>query len=142
MELGPPGPLRDRLVAAVLSGEKTATSALRAQYDAAREPLPVAGQRRPLLGSSGATLATVEVVHVEVIRLGDADRRLAVDEGEGFGSVAEWRAAHEEFWRREVLPGLPGAFTLDDETEVVVERFRLSYGSASDSTGPTRAPQA
>ena len=41
--------------------------------------------------------------------------RLALDEGEGFRSVAEWREAHEEFWRR----------TVDDDTQVVVERFRL-----------------
>jgi uncharacterized protein YhfF len=42
--------------------------------------------------------------------------RLARDEGEGFRSIAEWREAHEEFWTR----------TVDDDTEVVVERFRVA----------------
>jgi uncharacterized protein YhfF len=48
-ELGAPGPLRDRLVAAVLAGEKVATSSLRLQYDDEGEPLPTAGERRVLV---------------------------------------------------------------------------------------------
>ena len=63
----------------------------------------------------------------EVIRLGDADLQLASDEGEGYGSVREWRDAHEAFWRSEVLPGLPGSerLQIDDDTRIVVERFRV-----------------
>ena len=67
----------------------------------------------------------VELLKVSVIRLGDADDELARDEGGGFGSVAEWRNAHESFWRSDVLPGLPGPLELDDDTKVVVEVFRL-----------------
>ncbi len=124
-ELGVPGPLRDRLVAAVLAGEKTATSSLLAQYEADQEPLPTPGQRWVLVDSSGEEAAQVKTVEVSVIRLGDADERLARQEGEGFRSAAEWRAAHEGFWRREVLPALRRAPVLDDDTEVVVERFRV-----------------
>ena len=124
-ELGTPGPMRNRLVSAVLAGEKVATSSLLDQYEDQGEPLPVAGERRAMIGSSGEVVALVEVVEVSVIRLGDADERLAHDEGEGFRSVAEWRAAHEDFWRREVLPELRRPRALDDDTEVVVERFRV-----------------
>ena len=63
---------------------------------------------------------------VAVIRLGDADDRLAKDEGEGFESAAHWRSAHEDFWRSYVLPELPFDFVLNDDTEVVVEHFELS----------------
>jgi uncharacterized protein YhfF len=124
-ELGAPGPLRDRLVSAVLAGKKVATSSLRLQYDDEGEPLPTAGERRVLVDSSGAGVAVVELLEVRVIRLGDADHRLALDEWEGFRSVAEWRAAHETFWKDEVLPAARGGCTLDDDTEVVVERFRV-----------------
>ena len=52
----------------------------------------------------------------------------AIDEGEGYTSVAEWRVGHEGFWhsdevRREL--GDP-TFTVNDNTPVVLERFRLT----------------
>src|SRR5215469_6335161 len=39
-----PGPLRDKLVAAILSGVKTSTSGLVLEYERANEPLPTVGQ--------------------------------------------------------------------------------------------------
>lgn len=126
-EFGFPGPLRDRLVDAILRGEKTATSSLFAEYEADGEPLPQAGERQIVVDSEGRAVAVIEVVATSVIRLGDADLALALDEGEGFGSVAEWRVEHERFWNDEVRPTLgdPAALTLDDDTSIVVERFRL-----------------
>jgi uncharacterized protein YhfF len=62
---------------------------------------------------------------VDVIQLGDADLTLARDEGEGFESVAEWRRAHERFWGDAVIPTLPKGFVLTDDTQIVVQRFRL-----------------
>lgn len=125
--LGFPGPLRDQLVAAVLSGAKTSTTGLLPEYEAEGEPLPEAGQRAVLLDSDERPVAVVEVTGVRVLRLADVDLRHALDEGEGYGSVAEWRAAHERFWHsapvREVL-GDP-AYTVDDDTQVVAERFRV-----------------
>jgi uncharacterized protein YhfF len=62
-----------------------------------------------------------------VLRLGEVDLQHALDEGEGYASVAEWRAGHEAFWHgdemREAL-GEPG-FVVDDGTLVVAERFRV-----------------
>ena len=40
----------------------------------------------------------IEITAVRVVRLGDVDLAHAVGEGEGYGSVAEWRAGHERFW--------------------------------------------
>lgn len=126
-ELGVPGPLRDRLVASVLAGDKVATSSLLVEYETGGEALPRSGDRSVLVNSSNAAVALVEVTAAEVIRLGDADLQLASDEGEGYGSVREWRDAHEAFWRSEVLPGLPGSerLQIDDDTRIVVERFRV-----------------
>ncbi len=126
-ELAFPGPLRDRLVAAVLSGAKTATTGLLAAYEAEGEALPEVGDRAALLDSRGRRVAVVETTAVRVLPLRDIDVRHAVDEGEGHESVAEWREGHEAFWHgaavREIL-GDPG-FTVDDDTPVVAERFRV-----------------
>lgn len=125
-ELGIPGPQRDRLVAAVLRGEKTATSSLLAEWESEGASLPPPGERQVLVDSSGQPVGVIEIVSATRIRLGDADERLARDEGEGFENVAAWRAAHVRFWRREVLPALAIASAdLTDDTMIVVERFVL-----------------
>lgn len=121
--------MRDRLVAAVLKGDKTATTSLLAEWEHDEEPLPAPGARQTVVDSDGHPVAVIELIVLEIIRLGDADLRLAVDEGEGFASVTQWREVHEQFWKAAVLPGLPaGLVTLCDETPVVVERFRLLDG--------------
>jgi uncharacterized protein YhfF len=126
-----PGPLRDTLVAAILSGAKTATSALAAGY--ADDPLPAVGQMSAVVDSAGRRVAAIEITEVRVVRLADVDLRHALDEGEGFRSVAEWRAGHEEFWHSPEVRaelGDPG-FTVDDDTAIVTERFRVVYQVSS-----------
>ncbi|MET9592394.1 ASCH domain-containing protein [Streptomyces sp. NPDC006516] len=122
-----PGPLRDRLVAAVLSGEKVSTTGLLAEYEAEREELPPVGERSALIDSDGREIAVVELTEVRVLPLGSVGLQHVLDEGEGHTSVAEWRAGHEAFWHseemREALDD-PG-FTVDDDTMVVAERFRV-----------------
>jgi uncharacterized protein YhfF len=109
----------------VRRGGKTASSSLLAEWEADREPLPAAGDRLAVVDSGESPVAVIELLAVDVIRLGDADINLARDEGEGFESVAEWRESHERFWKTEVIPDLSDNLTLSDDTEVVVERFRL-----------------
>ncbi|KAA6212587.1 ASCH domain-containing protein [Streptomyces albofaciens JCM 4342] len=122
-----PGPLRDRLVAAVLSGAKTTTTGLLADYEHEGDPLPQAGERYQVPDSDGRPVAVIEVTEVRVLRLADVDLRHAVDEGEGHRTLADWRADHETFWHgpdmREAL-GDP-EFRVDDDTLVVTERFRV-----------------
>lgn len=126
MEFAFPGPLRDKLVAAVLSGAKTTTTGLLAGYEVDDEPLPEAGQRLAVIDSADQPVATIELLEVRVLRLADVDLRHAVDEGEGDKTVAEWRAGHTAFWESpEVRAELGPSFTVDDDTLVVTERFRL-----------------
>jgi uncharacterized protein YhfF len=122
-----PGPLRDQLVAAILSGAKTTTSGLLISYQRDREPLPRPGDRWVVIDSAGEPVTLVEVVAVRVLRLADVDLAHAVGEGEGFGSVADWRAGHEEFWHSDEVRAELGdpAFTVNDDTEIVAEEFRL-----------------
>ncbi|MFE3881395.1 ASCH domain-containing protein [Streptomyces lydicus] len=140
-ELGFPGPLRDRLVAAVLSGAKTATTGLLTEYERGEEPLPSAGQRSVVPDSAGRPVAVIELTGVRVVRLAEVDQAHAQAEGEGYTTVATWRAAHEAFWHgpevREEL-GDPD-FTVDDDTLVVLETFRIAErldgGSVSAQEG-------
>jgi uncharacterized protein YhfF len=122
-----PGPLRDQLVAAILDGRKTTTSGLVADYEHENEPLPEPGLRQAVIDSAGQRVAVIEITAVRVLRLADVDLAHAVGEGEGYATVAEWRAGHERFWHsadvRESL-GDPD-FTVNDDTLVVAESFRL-----------------
>ncbi|MFJ3712026.1 ASCH domain-containing protein [Streptomyces sp. NBC_01387] len=122
-----PGPLRDQLVQAVLSGEKVSTSGLLAEFEAEKEELPPVGERSALIDSDGREVAVIEVTEVRVLRLGDVDLQHALDEGEGYTSVAEWRAGHERYWNGEEMREALGDedFTVDDETMIVAERFRV-----------------
>ncbi|KUJ68003.1 RNA-binding protein, partial [Streptomyces albus subsp. albus] len=98
-----PGPLRDQLVAAVLSGEKVSTSGLLAEYEREQEELPPVGERSALIDSEGREVAVLELIEVRVLPLGEVDHQHVLDEGEGYRSVAEWRAGHERFWHSEEM---------------------------------------
>lgn len=129
-ELGFAGtPLREQLVAAVLRGEKTATAGLLVDYERDGEPLPEVGERLALVDNEGGEVAVIEVTEVRVLRVGDADLQFARDEGEGFASVADWREAHDRFWRgyvNEIRDYLRDpTWDVDDDTLFVAERFRL-----------------
>ncbi|MDQ0708303.1 uncharacterized protein YhfF [Arthrobacter woluwensis] len=121
-----PGPLRDRLVAALLDGTKTSTSSLLLEYSA-KEPVPRAGEHAVVVDSAGVPVAIETVTAVEVCRLDAVTMEHALAEGEGFGNVAEWRAAHEEFWHsaefRESI-GDPG-FRVTEDTLVVCVRMAV-----------------
>ncbi len=126
-ELAFPGPLRDQLVAAVLSGAKTTTTGLLLEYERESEPLPVAGGRSVVVDSADRPVAVIELTDVRVLRLGDIDLAHARDEGEGFETVAEWRTGHEGYWHGAEFRGYLGDpdFTVDDDTLAVTERFRV-----------------
>ncbi len=123
-----PGPLRDQLVAAILDGTKTTTTGLLVDFEQDGAPLPGPGLRQAVIDSAGNRVAVIELTAVRVVRLADVDLAHALGEGEGYTSVAEWRAGHEEFWHSaEVRASLgdPG-FTVDDDTLLVAEEFRLA----------------
>ncbi len=122
-----PGELRDRLVAAILSGEKTSTSSLALEYELEGEPLPRVGDRSVVVDSDEQPVAVIEVTEVRVIRVGDVEDQFARDEGEGFDSVADWRAGHERFWSSDEFRASIGdpAYGVGDDTPMVAERFRV-----------------
>ena len=115
------------MVAAILSGAKTTTSALVLGYERENEPLPRVGQQLAVVDSQERRVAAIELTEVRVVRLADVDLRHALDEGEGDASVAQWRAGHERVWHSAPVRaelGDPG-FTVNDDTLVLAQRFRL-----------------
>jgi uncharacterized protein YhfF len=123
-----PGPFRDQLVAAILDGSKTSTTGLVADYEHEGEPLPQPGQREAVVDSAGDRVAVIETTAVRVIRLGDVDLAHALGEGEGYDSVAQWRAGHEQFWHSAEMRAALGDpdFAVNDDTLVVAQTFRLT----------------
>ena len=129
-ELGFAGtPLREQLVAAVLRGDKTATAGLLVDYAREGVALPQPGRRSLLVDNDGEGVAIIETTDVRVLRVGDCDEQFARDEGEGFETVAEWREAHDRFWRGyadEIRAHLGDPdWDVTDDTLFVAERFRL-----------------
>ena len=72
-------------------------------------------RRAALLGYDDEPVAIVEVTETRVVPAAEIDERFAEDEGEGYGSVDEWRVAHEQFFGRPI----------DPETQIVAIRFRV-----------------
>lgn len=128
IEFAFPGPLRDQLVAAILAGNKTTTSGLVADYEHDGSPLPQPGLRQAVIDSAGNRVVVIETTAVRVLRLADVDLAHALGEGEGYTTVAEWRAGHEQFWHSPQVRQELGdpEFTVDDDTLVVAQEFRLA----------------
>ena len=91
------GGLGDRLLAAVLRGEKTATSSLAVEY-LSGDPLPRVGERLQLVDSAGRVHGEVETTRVTIVPLHEVGDDVARDEGEGFADAADWRRAHVAYW--------------------------------------------
>lgn len=125
-----PGPLRDRLVFAILDGRKTATTSLLAEYD--DEPIPGPGWLEAVVDSHDRIVCVTRVTDVSITPLGEVDEHHVRDEGEGFEDVTAWRQAHMEFWRSPEFVAAVGQVDLSDETFVVCVRFEV------DRRYPTR----
>ena len=109
----------------ILDGRKTATTSLMAEYTHDHEPLPSSGRRTILLNSDDEPLAVLRYASVSVTRLGLITLQHVLNEGEGYKSLTEWRAAHESFWASENMRQAlddPDS-TVDDQTLVVLETF-------------------
>ena len=126
-EFGFPGPLRDRLVAAILAGEKTTTTGLHEEFVREGTPIATPGDRELVVDSAGRGVAIIENTEVETKRMCDVDLAFAADEGEGFETLEDWRDAHVRFFTSPEMVELLGEppVEVDDDTLVVCFRFRV-----------------
>ena len=117
------------MVDAILRGEKTAGTGLLAEYQRDGDQPASPGDRQVLVDFDDRPVAIIEITEVTIRRMADVDLQFAIDEGEGFQSVADWRAAHERFfggYLEEIRAGIgDSSFDLNDDTLVVCDRFRV-----------------
>lgn len=118
--------MADELLLLVLAGKKTATCGALRDYPEGSPARPVVGRRDIILDGKGRPAAVVETVEVTVKRFDEVDEAFARDEGEGFGTLPEWRDGHQGFFERH------GGFSPD--MELLCERFRLIEALPRDET--------
>jgi uncharacterized protein YhfF len=110
----------DRMLELVLAGTKTAMTSARSEYEADGQDLPEPGDLSIVLDGAGHPRALIRTTDVRVVPFVDVDAEHARAEGEGDGSVEQWRAAHRDL--------LSGGAVADDRVAVVLERFRVLVG--------------
>lgn len=115
--------LAERLLDAVLAGDKTATSSALWDYDDDDAPLPVAGELSILLDGENHPRALIRTTSVETTTFEEVDEDFAAAEGEDDRTLESWRAAHEAYFRR----NLPEGREFSPDMPVVCERFELLY---------------
>lgn len=122
LELGTPGPMRQRLNALVLEGKKRATAGTLDEYlDNERE---FVGEHLALVDDNEERVATVRVTDTREVKFGDVPWSFAQAEGEGHESIEEWREGHRRFWDH-------AGISVDDSTPVF-----LLYIELVDKTTP------
>lgn len=115
--------LAEKLLGAVLAGDKTATSSALWDYDDEGAPLPMVGELSILLDGDGHPRALIRTTNVETTTFEEVDEDFAAAEGEGDRTLESWREGHEAYFRRNLGEG--HEFTTD--MPVVCERFELLY---------------
>ena len=104
-EFGFPGALRDRLVSEIHDGSKTSTTSAAVEYRIEDEPFPQIGALQVVVDSAEKPVAVIEITDVQQVRLAVVPWEHARDEGEGYSSVAEWRAGHASQQNDHTLSG-------------------------------------
>lgn len=117
LELGSPGSLRDELNALVMTGAKTATATLLAEYAEEGEEREFPGERLALLGNDGTVLTELQVTHVMTVPFREVPWAFGEAEGEGYTDLTHWRRAHIDYWQN-----VEGR-TIDDASPVVCMYF-------------------
>lgn len=124
-----PGSLRDALVSAILSGDKTSTATLVEEYTRAGEPLPspTGGELEAVIDSEGKIVCVTRTTRNYVTTLAQVTDEHARKEGEGYANAREWRVGHERFWTSDEFITALGdpPFTLTDDTQVLCSEFEV-----------------
>jgi uncharacterized protein YhfF len=97
------------------------------EYRRESTPVETVGVRELVVDSDGRGVAVIETTEVEVKRMGDVDLPFAIDEGEGFETLEQWRDAHVRFFTSPEMVAALGdpPVAIDHDTLVVCSRFRL-----------------
>ena len=70
-------------------------------------------------------VCVIRTTEVQIYRLADVSDEHAIAEGEGYTDAGEWRAGHERYWRSPEFVEYIGELDIDDDTQVVCQRFTV-----------------
>ena len=116
--------MADQLLALVLSGRKRATAGAVLDLQASGEPIPAPGSLSIIVDGRGQPACVIRTEAVDIRPFREVDADFAAAEGEGDGTLTDWRRGHAQFFaRRAEVVG----FRFDEDMAVVCERFALIY---------------
>lgn len=125
--------MANELALLVVTGPKRATARLLAAHEAADEPLPRRGGLSVVVDGGGVPVAVIETTDVVVAPLDGVDADFAHAEGEGDGSLAHWKRAHDQYFSDECERL---GITFHRDLNVVFERFELLWPTPQDGADP------
>ena len=116
--------MADELAALVLSGVKTATAGLLWEDAFFGWKTPAVGDKTIILDGNEHPLCIIETTAADIVPFNRVDGAFARLEGEGFGTVDDWRQAHWRYFSRRCreIGKEP-----DAEMPVLCQRFRVVY---------------
>ena len=98
LEIGAPGPMRQRLNQLILDGHKRATAGLLLDYVREDEELESEGELLSLVDDEDRRVATVRVEDVATVPFIEVPWAFAQAEAEGDETLEAWRDAHRRLW--------------------------------------------
>lgn len=93
--------LSRELLALIRSGAKRAGTSLLWACEADGDPIPEPGAIEIVVDHLGAPALVTRLTRVTVLPFDEVDAEYAATEGEGDGSLADWRKGHWAFFSRE-----------------------------------------
>ena len=117
--------MADEILAALLRGDKRATTGLKCLYELEKEPLPQAGQYSVILDSRGAPHCITRITKTEITPFREISEEYAFIEGEGDKSLSYWKDAHREVFTRECREDFQMEFS--EDMDCVCEYFEVVY---------------
>ena len=123
IELGTPGPMRNRLNDLIINGNKRATAGLlKEDYIDEGEEIEFVGERLAILDNDQKQIGVIMVTRVEVLEFKDVPTEFALAEAEGDLSGDDFRQSHSKFWNSVGIDVKP-------ETKVVTIYFVLEIST-------------
>ena len=127
MELGTPGPQRERLLKLVKTGKKRATTGLLIDYSSSDWHVPFEGSRLQVIDSYDEVVGWAIITKVEQYPFGKVTDEIARAEGEGDLSLNYWKESHREFFEKMTddirKRSKDSHWTFSENTLVVTEFF-------------------
>ena len=114
----------DLCAALVRQGRKVATAPCLWSFLARGESLPRVGQYHIVTDWAGVAQCVIRTTEITIVPFAQVTPEHATAEGEGDGSLADWRATHWDYYQRE-LAGTP--FVPSEDMPIVCERFTVVY---------------